>query len=217
MNRDRPDNPCIDSIEYLCPDIVDDADMYSHLEGLETMLSDVDSAHAPHLKIICSARKTAGDVLKPLLERSVFSQYPSKPQKISLYLDGKQRIIKLDKILSTPTHFTQGGVTIPLSTDQRVEWLLRDGHNTRDRDRYLHDLLEAARATIVTADAGSQLAISTLPEAEVGLSVPTKIIEGGERGDEGVGVGEEQSSAGSMKHSAERQHVDKGAEMVDEP
>ena len=27
-----------------------------------------------------------------------------------------------------PTHFTRGGVTIPLSTTQRVEWLLRNRH-----------------------------------------------------------------------------------------
>lgn len=202
VSMDR-DNPYVDFIQYR-PNIVDNAEINSYLEGLETALSDLNSAHIPHLEIICRSRKIASDVLKLLLEGSVFSQYLSDLREVSLSLEGEQKYIGSHEILSTPTHLTQDGITIPLSAAQRAEWLLRNGHDG-DRDRYLQGLLEAARVTAATLDAASQLAISTLPETEVGASARIEeLAGGGKQGDEeGAGGGEERPDGGEKKHAAE--------------
>ena len=203
VSRDQPSSPYVNFIQYF-PGTMDDAEIKSYLEGLETALSDLNSTHVPHLWIVCGARKTAGDVLKHLLGRSVFSQYLGKLRKVSLSLDRKQEDIQSDEILSTPTHFTQDGASIPLSTAQRAEWLLCNRYD-RGGECYLQGLLAAARATTATSEAGSQLAISTLSEAGPCVSVRTEEpAEGGKQGDEGsVGVGEARSDAGTEKQAVE--------------
>lgn len=211
VDHDRLHDPHIDPIEYLCPDSVDDMNMHSHLEELETRLSDLHGAHVPHLEIWCSSRKTAGDVLKLLLQGDVFPQYLGELRKVSLGVMGVGPEIPTTEILAAPSHFALDGVTVALSTAQRVGWLLCNRHNG-DRDRYL---LQAARAaSAVTPAADSQPDAFTLPGAVTGGSAQTEELTGGGKlGDEleqDAGVGEEQLDAGTEKQVAEERRDGEG-------
>ena len=168
MDHDRPNNPYVVAIEYPCPDTIDDADIHSHLEGLETALSNLNSAHVPHLEIHCRLRKTASNVLRVLLQGSIFSHYLGELRKVSLYLEDELIGILSDEMLSTPTRFTLDGVTVALDAAQRAEWLLHSQMNS-DRDHYLRGLLERTRVAAPKSHTGSPLAVYAPPGAEVGV------------------------------------------------
>lgn len=193
MEHDRPKDPYISTMAYSCPNIADDADIRSHFEGVETALGGLGDTDMPHLQIICKTCETANDVLGLLLKGSIFPRYFGELRKVSLRLDDKRTnvypgAIYPDEILSAPTHFTQDGVTIQLSTAQRAEWLL---HNLRkgDRDRYLRGLLEASRAApAVPPNADSQLDSPALAEVLARIEQP---VESRRQGDDGgVGIGQ---------------------------
>ena len=184
VDHDYPNSPYINLVQYICPDTLDDADIHSHFERLEIALSDLNGAHVPHLEIHCGMHKTASAVSRLLLEGRIFPQYLGELRKVSLCPHDDRRSFRWtpilpDEILSTPTHSTLNGITVELSTAQRVEWLLRkDEYDPNWRNRYLLDLLEAARASA-----------TTLPEAGVGVSAQTEKDEGlgrqvGEDGEE---------------------------------
>ena len=199
IDRDQPNNPYIDAVQYSCPDTVDDADIPSPFEGLETALIDLNGTHVPRLEVHCRMRKTAKSISKFLLDGSIFSRYFGELKKVSLCLQDDFGWVSIlpDKILSAPTQFTLDDITIPLDTAQRAEWLTSmDEHGFDRRDFYLRGLLEASRAASAALDANSQLATSTLPEAEVGVSARTEACKQGWRGNRGGRAGHGGSGAG---------------------
>lgn len=162
MDDDLRDEPYIHSVLYTCPDITDDTDMHSHLEGLEKRLGDLqDGAHVPRLVISYRSlyrrthRKIAEDVLKLLLEGAIFSRYLSM-QKVSVEHPVQPwDEISSSEILSVPTRFTLNGITISLDTAQRIKWLLHDPGDARDD--YLQSLLSTTPVTTPRMAANLQL------------------------------------------------------------
>ena len=217
VDRDRPSDSYIDVVQYICPD-VDDADVHSHFEGLEIALNDLNIVHVPHFEIWCRTHKTASDASKLLLKGSVFVRYLSELRKVSLCLgsSGGWAEIPPDEILSVPTHFTLGDITIPLDTTQCAEWLLPEDHDLsadsrrswrdRWRDRCLQDLLEGVRVATAVAGADSELATPALPEIGAGLSARTE---------EAAECGKQMNTEGEKMEADEADPEGKGLDVTD--
>ena len=175
VDHERPDEPYIEVIEYLCPAAMDRTSMVAYFESLETELTDLNGAHTPLLIITCRGRPTLDDVFKLLLDGSIFARYLRELRKVSPRLDDPRTDIWADELLSTPPSFALDDATVSLSTTQRVEWLLRDRYGGA-RQRYLRGLQDAARVSPTTRVQGSVPNTSASSEAQVGASAQVKEI-----------------------------------------